>query len=832
MAPVPRTRSGGHAVRFSTNGSRNPRECDDRSALHRVGLSAATVVLTAGTVVVALGLIGVQVAGAAGTTRYASPAGAGTACSSSAPCSLTTALATAADTDTVKLAAGTYVGHFTIRHTLKNLTVEPGTAGATVTLTGGGSSPAVLTVTTGASATVVGLTITGATAGSSGGGIENKSTLTVEGSTISGNHATSGAGINSTGTLTVEGSTISGNTAATEGGGIYARTGTVTVEGSTISGNSATTGGGIYITTTTPHSFTTDNSTVADNAVRGTGGGFYIYSTTGIVTLESSTISGNSAATAGGIHREAGTVILAATILAKQSAGGDCTGTGITNAGYNVADETGCGFTATTGTATDHSVVSPAIDNYLGTLGPYGGAAATVPLLSSPTPATTSFDPALDSIPLLTSLTVHASTYRPCTVTAENGVARNTGTACDAGAFELAQTPPISVTARRIYGPTADATAAAELASVYPPGQVCPGTASTRPVVVATDATYPDALSSAYLAQHLSTGTLLTPPTSLSAVTTQALRDEGITHVYVVGGPLAISTSVVSALDALPAYDCGGTARTGADLSVTRIFGQTEYATAQDIATFPGAGAVGTVDLQGAYEKTNATGGMGLYNTTAGNGSAAASGPGALRTAIVATGTGFQDAESAATLSYAGHFPLLLTTPSALSPEAATAIKVLGITQVVVMGGPFAVSDAVVTSLESLGVSVLRVGGATDTQSAIELAQMELASAGNHLGTGWAPTDGVTVARGDFYSDGLAGAVVAAHGGATGHSPEPMLLTEDPSVPGNSLLGFLAQAGASGIDHDSHRVTSLTVLGGPEAVTPSAVSSMEAALER
>ncbi len=394
--------------------------------------------------------------------------------------------------------------------------------------------------------------------------------------------------------------------------------------------------------------------------------------------------------------------------------------------------------------------------------------------------------------------------------------------------------PPPSprVSVRRIYGPTADATAAAELASVYPPGQVCPGTASTRPVVLATDATFPDALSSAYLAEHLSTGTLLTPSSSLSGVTTEALRNDGITHVYVVGGPLAISTSVVTALKALPAYDCGGRMRTGADLSVTRIFGETEYATAQDIATFLGAGAVGTVDLQGAYGKTNATGGVGLYNMTAGNGSLAASGPGALRTAIVATGTGFQDAESAATLSYAGHFPLLLTTPSALSPEAATAIKVLGITQVVVMGGPFAVSDAVVTSLESLGVSVLRVGGATDTQSAIELAQMELASAGNHLGTGWAPTDGVTVARGDFYSDGLAGAVVAAHGGATGHSPEPMLLTEDPTVPGNPLLGFLAQAGASGIDHDSHRVTSLTVLGGPEAVTPAAVSSMEAALDR
>ncbi len=375
-------------------------------------------------------------------------------------------------------------------------------------------------------------------------------------------------------------------------------------------------------------------------------------------------------------------------------------------------------------------------------------------------------------------------------------------------------------TATRIYGSTPDATAAEELETVYPgTGGDCPGTAGGRPVVLATDEHYPDALAASYLEKWLGTGMLLTPTTSVSAATLAALRVEGITDVYVVGGPLAVSTSDVSELEDTYAYECGGTTRTDSHLAVFRIAGETEYTTAADIAETPGPGFPHSVDLRGAY---------GAYNDTDGSSSLPPSG--ARRTAVLASGAEFQDAEAAATLAYAGRFPLLLTAPTSLSPQALAAIDALGITQVVLMGGPLAVSNAVVTTLVAYGVSVVRVAGTDYTGTAVELADMELGSTTDYRGLGWSPTRGVTAARGDFYTDGLAGAVVAAHGGTTSGGPEPMLLTESPTSVGSDLTAFLEEAGVDGIDGDGTRVTRLTVLGGPLALSTAVVDAMVADL--
>jgi SpoIID/LytB domain protein len=382
--------------------------------------------------------------------------------------------------------------------------------------------------------------------------------------------------------------------------------------------------------------------------------------------------------------------------------------------------------------------------------------------------------------------------------------------------------PPF--TTSRISGPTPDATAAQELQHQFTPAAgTCPGSATTRPVVLATDASYPDALASAPLARALGTGTLLTPPTELSAVTAAAIRAEGVTHVYVVGGPLAVSTSVLAALRATSVTACGGGPGPGGQILVTRIFGQTEYDTAAQIATSAAKlGGVGAMDLAGAYQGSNATGGNGRDNTTAGTGSSAPVAPGALPTAVVATGKGFQDAESASTLAYAERLPVLLTTPISLSAQASSAIGTLGIRQVVVMGGQLAVSNAVVASIEQLGVSVLRVAGSDATGTAVELAQLE--EAPSPTGAGWQGTGGLAVARGDGYSDGLAGAVVAADGPGSG-APEPLVLTESPTTVGAALTAFLLSAGSTGIG--GVRVSHLTVLGGTLALTQTAVDQME-----
>ncbi len=112
-----------------------------------------------------------------------------------------------------------------------------------------------------------------------------------------------------------------------------------------------------------------------------------------------------------------------------------------------------------------------------------------------------------------------------------------------------------------------------------------------------------------------------------------------------------------------------------------------------------------------------------------------------------------------------------------MAPQAVAAIANLGIKQVVVMGGPVAISDAVVTQLATLGVSIVRIAGTDYTNTAQLLGQFELSTtinaSGQPTGLGWANlgvtpnTYGVNVARGDFYADALAGSVV----GGVNHTP-------------------------------------------------------------
>ncbi len=393
-----------------------------------------------------------------------------------------------------------------------------------------------------------------------------------------------------------------------------------------------------------------------------------------------------------------------------------------------------------------------------------------------------------------------------------------------------------------IYGATADATAVKQIESRFKATKTnattisCVGThknkTNTRPVILATTHSYQDALSASYLAGYLKTGVLLTPTTSLSAVTKQALRTEGVTQVYVVGGPLAIKTAVASAIQALPAYSCGGvsplkTGKTTITIHVTRIYGQTAYGTAQRIAETVPVSVVKTLTFAGAYTGVNATKGDGMYNTTAGTASTGPSTSAKVATAIVASGMEPQDAMAASAMAYGTSLPVLLTTPTKLSSTAAAAIATLGIRQVILMGGQLVVSNTVVKQLQTLGVSVLRIAGKTYTGTAVETAMFEENTA-NSTGLGWPTGAGkmttVYVARGDFYTDALAGSVL------TGWKHEAQLLTLNPTTVGATLTAFLKAAGKSGkgINTDgTSKIGTLTIFGGPLAVTPSTIAKME-----
>lgn len=274
---------------------------------------------------------------------------------------------------------------------------------------------------------VISSTVSGNTAheGDEGGGIYNEGWLGVVDSTVSGNvefFSGSGAGINNTGTLEVLNSAFTDNSAADGAfGGAIGNSGVATVMKSTLSGNSSDEGfgGAIYNEGT----LTIINSTLSGNSATDGGRGGAIYNFSGTSTITFSTFSGNSADDGGGaIADNDGTLILKNTLLAGQSSGGNCFGSGTESSdGYNLSDDSTCTFLTQTGDQNDSSTagLSPSgLQNN-------GGPTQTIALLP-------------------TSSAVNAVPVSACTDTVGNkistdqrGVKRPQGSGCDIGAYEL-----------------------------------------------------------------------------------------------------------------------------------------------------------------------------------------------------------------------------------------------------------------------------------------------------------------------------------------------------------------------------------------------------------
>ena len=276
------------------------------------------------------------------------------------------------------------------------------------------------------------------------GGIynENGSSLTITGSTITGNTATYHAGLrvlmstaggNTTTSLTD--TTVSGNIATGEGAGIVILTnpssGTTTaalnLTRSTVNGNQVTGagGGGGGIQTyyagagTSALTVNITNSTISGNSVTGTGGGIWQPSGGGIGTMttniNASTIAGNTAAFAGGVGAFAGTLNVRNTIVADNTATSsdpDCSGT-LASQDYNLIENVSAGCTVTG--ATTHNITG--IDPALGALASNGGPTQTRALGSA-------------------SAAIDAADAATCPSTDQRGQPRNDWR-CDIGAFEL-----------------------------------------------------------------------------------------------------------------------------------------------------------------------------------------------------------------------------------------------------------------------------------------------------------------------------------------------------------------------------------------------------------
>ncbi len=343
--------------------------------------------------------------------------------------------------DDVPVPAGTYL------LTLGQLTVSDAVSiagvGQTNTIIDGNAANRVLDIeATSGVVAISGVTIRNGHASlyTSGGGIRSSHVdLTLTDSTVSGNTGARGGGISiSYGALTLINSTVSGNIVSGLGGGI-ASSAALTLTNSTVSGNTSLGAGGggiefyigVYRSTV---GLTLINSTVSGNTTDGFGGGIYHDAYYGVLKLTNSTVSGNSANQGGaGIFMNT-TATFTDTIIADNGTNTpNCFRKTFGSLGYNLTDDTSCGFTEVTDLVVADAMLGPLQDN--------GGPTETHDLLDG--------SPAIDA----------GSADCPPPATDQRGVARPQGAGCDIGSVESMSAPPPTPTPTATPTPTPTPTA-------------------------------------------------------------------------------------------------------------------------------------------------------------------------------------------------------------------------------------------------------------------------------------------------------------------------------------------------------------------------------------
>lgn len=230
------------------------------------------------------------------------------------------------------------------------------------------------------------------------------------------------------------------------------------------------------------------------------------------------------------------------------------------------------------------------------------------------------------------------------------------------------------------------------------------GWTSADSVVIATDATYWDALAASALAGAHNAPILLTSGGSLSSQAASEIKRLGAKTAYICGGPIAISSAVDKQVES-------------AGAKAIRIYGQDQQGTARAIAD-----SVSKVAMSD--------------------------------TCIIATARSFQDALSVSPFAFAKKSPIFLceTGSNSLSQATLDAIRRGGYKRAIIVGGPIAVAADVDAKLSGIGVTPSRKYGQTEYETSLEIAKWEL-------------SEGMTVSKmalatGTGYYDALAGAAL------------------------------------------------------------------------
>lgn len=288
----------------------------------------------------------------------------------------------------------------------------------------------------------------------------------------------------------------------------------------------------------------------------------------------------------------------------------------------------------------------------------------------------------------------------------------------------------------RVFGATRVDTAVAlsreRFASIMP---------FSESVVLANGYGFADALSGSTLAGMLRCPVLLTPQEELPASVRAEIVRLGAKTVYILGGEAAISTAVYNAVAA-------------AGATPVRVAGATRTETARLVA------------LEAANLAPTAP------------------------VAFLANAHNFPDALAASPMATYNGAPVLLTPKDTLDPQVARALgdATLGITDVVIVGGSAAVSDAVASQVASLlggAGHVRRIAGASRFETARDFAVWATGIEGGLDSVGTPSNPGalavldfarIGIASGRNFPDALAGGVFCGLAGS------PILLTEPAST--------------------------------------------------
>jgi len=299
---------------------------------------------------------------------------------------------------------------------------------------------------------------------------------------------------------------------------------------------------------------------------------------------------------------------------------------------------------------------------------------------------------------------------------------------------------------------------------------------SADTAILATGANFPDALAASFLAGNQAGGApilLTTVHDPIPAATLSSLNSLKVKNVIIVGGTSAVGDDVATTLGQTASSNTAG-----GNLSVTRLSGPTRYDTMAAIDTATGT-AVGTFNGK--------------------------------KTAFVATGADFPDALGAGPVSYAEKFPVVLTYPTSLAPQARSTLTALGIQQVLVLGGTAAVSAGVESAINAMGIPTLQRFAGTDRSNTAQLVADYAVTNFKFSKTL------VDVASGD---ESFGGADALASGPLGGTSLVPTLITDSVTNAG-SALGYASEHAAT--------LTGGFALGGTDPLPDSTVRAIEAA---